>query len=332
MLFLKEVNLVRHSHFLEQKHQGILFSLLRAFFLITPLSVMGAPAALGQAGTSLAIWAGVLLVSTPAAVSLSPALRVPIIPIGTLPRIVGAALGFRFLELMPAAGLVVYRLIMGTLPDKTLVILIIAGLAMAFGLVRVLVDDLSLRWPHIFYRSHLVTITLLPGLFGAVTVLVGLGLPQNTTVGTVTILSLFPLYFSFISERGPIVMTIGVPGLTSRMFRRTSVYAIACAAVGSFIGLLFFQIPPLLALAQALGVAATAGLWLACAWGGGVVRGFILLVLSGLFIGAPAGIVNAEQSLRSTAAVALLSVLIAAAAWFGLRRVRDQRLTTLLSG
>lgn len=279
----------------------------------------------------MAVWGSVLLITTPEEVSISPSLRLPIIPISLVPRIAGAVLGFRLLELIPVAGLIMYRLASGTLPDAPQVILTVLSLAGACGLTRALIDDLSLHWPRVFYRSPLAAIAFLPAVTGAVGARVGMGADKASIIGTAVILSLFPLYFSFVSTQGPIMATITVPSLTSVSFRRTVAAATALAGIGSFVGYLYLAIPLVPALASALAVSATAGLCLAWMWGGNIVRAFALFLSISVLVGLFAGIIGAVQSLRAASVILGFTVVISACAVLRICHVRDDHLSKLLS-
>lgn len=332
---LSAVNLVRRSHLAEHQRHGIMLSLLRAFLFIWPISVLGAPAALGQAEVALLVWAAVLLIAAPAYPSLSPGLRLPVVPLGVAPRLVGALLGFRFVELLPVATLIAYRLATDTLPDATQVTLVVASLAAATGMVRALVDDLSLRWPRIFYRSPLTVVLLLPLVVGGVGRQVGMGPNEASVVGVTVALSVLPLYFTFVSNQGPILATIAVPNLTSTRYRRMVLAAIVLSGSGAFLGLLMLGLGTLMAMGVALAVAAIAGWWLAAVWGGSFGRGFLLLLVAAVLVGLPAGVVSAEvsaeQPLHAAAAVTGFAVVVMLAAAWRLCRVRDHQLTALWS-
>ena len=105
--FARSAAIVRRSHLLEHQRQGYIFSALRAFFLIWPLSATGVGGAAIQAITASLLWGCILLIATPLYTSISFTHTIPAIPLSRAACLSGALIALRWWEPLPVATLFV---------------------------------------------------------------------------------------------------------------------------------------------------------------------------------------------------------------------------------
>lgn len=328
---LLRINIVRRSHFLIGQREGYIFSIIRSFFIIWPISVLGAGPALIQALTALFSWAAIILIATPSQSCISPRLHIPSIPIGTFSRCVGALFGFRFIEVLPVAFLFLYRVGQGTLPDALLVLIIIIFETFSFGIIRALVDDLCVVSPRLFYRSPFLTIALIPSVMGVVGQRVGMGPSNAAIICSSALLSLFPLYLNSVRKDGPILLTITVPNLSVSLYKKGIYTALIFSGISCFFGFLALQVTGPVAAVAAVSVSIICCCWLSFAWGGGTGRVISLFLLCSVLNGVVSGIISAEQSTLSIIVIAVFSSIIFMCSLWRLRTLTDSQLSRTLS-
>lgn len=316
---------------MEHQRQGLILAAVRGFFLTWPI----ATAPVTQTLTACLAWGCLLLIATPPYTSISPGQRVPVIPMPRPARIAGAVTALHWWELIPAIALLVYRFATGALETPGAVATAAACtlvLAASFGLIRAGVDDLLDRWPTVFYRSPYAGVLLTPVIFGTVGTHIGANADQSSTISTVVLVSLFPLYLSTVSRHNYALLTITVPGLTTRLFRKQVRWAAACAFVGGTLGYLLLRVPLSLSCVIAAALASIVALWLGLAWGGGFPRAFTLMLAAAVPAGAISGISASGQSAVTLTAIAGLAVIMAGVAYLRLHSLRDAAIAGLISG
>ncbi|MGJ4050266.1 hypothetical protein ACN4EB_04710 [Corynebacterium macclintockiae] len=306
----REVNLVRHSHWLEGTKHGRLLTVLRmAPACLLAVQAIQAPV-IGAEDTQAAhdgqhilpitfarlaiAWFCLLMVRPPDTACIN--LRHPLLPVGRPAIILGAFLGWRFWELLPAlVTAVVATFVASRTPTDTsdatnisdVFVTIAQGLAIAvivlavIGLVRLLFDSYLRDIP------TLTSVFVAPIFFAASLSLTPL--PPNLTVLYIApVLTLLGLNLGFYDAS--LRATSAVPGLVTHMYCSKAFASSTLAGAGLFIAGIISSAPLWHCLALGSALSACSLLWWRIVWAcsTGATFGFTLLiqaVLLGGFVG-----------------------------------------------